>query len=166
MRASFGDGVGAAAQPKDASNGAIDYARESGGVIVATIFAQTAFRLLRGKPGGIAVKLLRRFPPRHLAKMGDDGLFLRGCGFSGGAGLTANVAGKRGFLYAAMNSGFFESLEGSSLGVGQSRFSAAFGESPASIATRPHQEKFDLSAADAVADSGYLLPTPQAAKLR
>jgi hypothetical protein len=65
-----------------------------------------------------------------------------------------------------MNSGFFESLERSSLGVGQSRFGAAFGKSPASIAARPHQEKFDVSAADAVADSSYLLPSPQAAKLR
>jgi hypothetical protein len=79
--------------------------------------------------------------------------------------LAVDVACKRRFLHAAMNSGLFESFEGSRLSVGQPRFGAAFGESPASAAGLDQQE-FDATASDPIANRGHLFASLESAKLR
>ena len=63
-----------------------------------------------------------------------------------------------------MNSGLFESLEGSGLSVRQSGFGAALGEGPMSAAGSDQQE-FDATAADPITNRGHLFASPQPAEL-
>src|ERR1700683_4972670 len=97
--------------------------------------------------------------------MSDHHGFFQGRRFARRAGLAANIAGEGDLLHAAMNSGFFEGLEGGGLGVGQSGFGAAFGESPAAASAGLDQQEFDAGVADAIADGGYLVGSAQTAKL-
>jgi hypothetical protein len=55
-----------------------------------------------------------------------------------------------------MNARFFESFEGSGLGVGEAGLNAAFGKNPPS-ASSLHQEEFNSAFADAVTNGGDLL---------
>ena len=97
--------------------------------------------------------------------MGINDQFFR-CGrLAGSAGLAASIAGEGSFLHAAMNPGFFERLEGGSLGVGQPRFSVALGESPASTAASPYEQEFNLGTMNAVADGSDLMASAQSAKM-
>jgi hypothetical protein len=64
-----------------------------------------------------------------------------------------------------MNSRSLRRLESRGLGVSQSWFGAAFGESPVS-AVGPNQQEFDATAANPIADGGDLFASPQLAKLR
>jgi len=157
---------GGGTQALDAGDGAVHHASQFGGITGVPIFAQMLFRFIRGEPGGIAFKLLGRFETRDFAKVRIDDPRFRRHGFAGVARLAANVGGEAGHFDAAMNSGFFESLESGGLSMGEPRLGAALGEGPASAATSLDKQKFDPSAASAVADSGDLLASPQAAKMR
>ena len=158
--------VGDKAQPLNAGEGTIYDASEACGELGAAAFTQTMFCLLRRKPGGIAIKFLRCFEARHFAKMSDDGLFLRSYGFTGSTRLAAEITGERGFLHAAMNSGFLKSLQSGGLGMGQSGLGAAFRESPAATAASLHQKEFDAGTANPVADGSDLGASAQAPKMR
>ena len=69
---------------------------------------------------GLRLSSCGRAQPQDFTEMSGD------CKLGGGsaphvAALTLNVPGKGSFLHPAVNSGFFESLEGCSLSVGQAR---------------------------------------------
>ena len=81
------------------------------------------------------------------------------------ATFAANVSGERCFLHAAVNSCFFERFERSGLGVGQSRFGFAFGESPVT-AVGSNQEEFNFSATNAIANRRHLFALPQPPQMR
>jgi hypothetical protein len=82
-----------------------------------------------------------------------------------GTTLAARVAGKRSVFHSPMNSRLFEGFQGGGLRVREARFDAALGEGPSSI-PRLHQQEFDSTAADPVADGGNLFRAPQFAKFR
>ena len=82
------------------------------------------------------------------------------------ARLAANIPGEGSFLDPSMNSRFFEGLERRSLGVGQPRFGAALGKSPAPAAARANQQKFDTAAAGPIANRGDLFTLPYFPKMR
>jgi hypothetical protein len=60
-----------------------------------------------------------------------------------------------------MNSSFLERLKCRSLGVGQSRFGAALGESPAPAAASPNQQELDLTTTHPIANRGHLFAFTQ-----
>src|ERR1700679_792387 len=78
----------------------------------------------------------------------------------------AGISYERSFFDASMDSRFLESFNRCGLSVAKARFSAALGERPASAAASLHQQKFNRTAADAVADRGYLLTFAHLAQLR
>jgi hypothetical protein len=81
------------------------------------------------------------------------------------AALATNVPGKPSLFHPAVNSGLFESFEGSRLGVRQPRFSFAFGKRPVP-AVGPNQQELNAVCADPVTNSGDLFATTELAKLR
>lgn len=141
-----------AVEAMDAGGSFVDDAKEFGSQFRIAVFAQALLGLVGGKPTRTAIRFLRAFETRDLAKMnGDSGLV-----FARLHGLAAKVARERNFFDAAMNASFFESFEGGRFGVCAARFDSTFGEDPASAAGL-HQEKFEVAAADTVADGGDLL---------
>ena len=70
--------------------------------------------------------------------------------------LAAEVADEGHFLHPAMNASLFNRLDGSGLGLRESRLDAAFGENPASTAGL-NQQKFDTAFAHAITNGGDLL---------
>jgi len=64
-----------------------------------------------------------------------------------------------------MDSRLFEGFECRGLSMRQPWLGVAFGKNPASAA-RSHQQKFDDTAANPVADRGYLFAFPKFAELR
>jgi hypothetical protein len=137
---------------------AVDHASEFGAEFGRTAFPQTLFRSVRGKPGGVSIRFLRRFESGDFAKMGSDGkLWLGKSG--GGLGsvcLATEVTREGDFLHPAMNASLFESLESGGLGVGEAAFDPSLGENPASAAGLDQQE-FNATSAHAVTDGGDLL---------
>ncbi len=83
---------------------------------------------------------------KHFTEMSGDGK-LGGGSAPHVAALTLNVPGKGNFLHPAVHSGFFESLEGSSLSVSQARLGASLGKNPTLLAGL-NQQEFDACAAD------------------
>src|SRR5580704_19761068 len=65
-----------------------------------------------------------------------------------------------------MNSRFFERFQRRGLGVGEPRFRAALGKSPALTAAGANQQEFDPAFAQPVANRGHLIPPAQFAKAR
>jgi hypothetical protein len=104
-----------------------------GSVVCGAVIPQATRRLLRGEPRGTPIQLLRRVEPKHLTQIGLYRDFDLTC-FGGVRVPASNVAGKRSFFNAAMNSSFFEGFECRRLSVSQSRLSAAFRKNPASPA--------------------------------
>jgi hypothetical protein len=79
---------------------------------------------------------------------------------------AANIPGKGSYFDPSMNSCFLEGLQRCRLGVGQPRFSAALGESPASAAARANQQELDAAAADPIANRGDVFTLPNFPKMR
>ena len=152
-----GSRAGWVAQALNAGYCAVHHAGELSPVIPRTGLLQTPLRFPGRKPCGIAPCLLRRAEPQDFAKMSLDGNL--------SAARAPQVLGERLFRHPAVNSGLFESLEGSGLGVRQPRFDAAFGEGPASLAGLDQQE-FEATAADPIANGSHLFACAQLAKLR
>jgi hypothetical protein len=158
-------GAGAFVQSPNAGCGTVDNTSEFGAEFRCALFEQPLLRFFRGKPGGVAIRFLRRFEPGHFAKVGNDGklglgrldksrprVFSKSCSFR----FPAEVAGEGDFFHPAMNASLFKSLEGSGLGVCVAGFNAAFGENPTPAATL-NQQEFDAASVDAVAHGGHLL---------
>ena len=150
-------------QSPNAGRGAVDDAREFGAKSRRAVFEQALLRFFSGKPGGVSVRFLRQFEPRHFAKVSSDRqLWLGRSGdrprvFSSFATrFAAKVTGKGNLFHPAMNTSLFKSLQGSGLGVREAGFDAAFGEDPAS-APGLNQQEFDAAPADAVTNGGDLL---------
>jgi hypothetical protein len=78
----------------------------------------------------------------------------------------AAISRERSFFDPAMNSSFLKRLQRRRLCMGQSRFRAALGKSPAPAATRANQQELDSTLAHPVANRGHLLAFAQFAKLR
>jgi hypothetical protein len=90
----------------------------------------------------------------------DDNFVDRSSRTSHAGAVAANVVGERIIFHAAMNSRFFESLQGSRLSVGQTWFDPTLGESPAAAAG-PNQKKFNGAGADPVANRSDLFAFAQ-----
>ena len=60
-------------QSPDACRSPIEDAGEFGAEFRRAVFEQALFRSFCGKPGGVSIRFLRRFQPRHFAKVGSDG---------------------------------------------------------------------------------------------
>lgn len=143
-------------QPLDAGSGFVDDAEKFGSCFRSAIFAQALLGFIGRKPARMAIRFLRAYETRDFTKMSGDSR-LR---FERLIGLAAVVARERNFLDAAMNAGFFECFERGRFGVSVAGFDSTFGENPAS-ASGLYQEKFEMAAADAVANGGDLLAVRQ-----
>ena len=153
-------------QSPDACHGAIDDASQFGAKFLRAALKEALLRFFGGKPGGVSIRFLRRFQPRHFAKVGSDGKLWRGesgssrslafC-YTCSVAFATEVTGKGDCFHPAMNASLFKSLEGSGLCVRKAGLNAAFGENPASTAGL-HQQEFDAAFTDAVTNSGDLLP--------
>jgi hypothetical protein len=111
-------------QSSNADRGPVDDAREFCAKFPRAVFEETLLRFFRGKPGGVSIRFLRRFEPRHFAKVGGDGKRWQGrlgssrpCVPGRGCRFPAEVTGEGDFFHPAMNASLFKSLEGSGLGV-------------------------------------------------
>ena len=62
-------------QSADACCGSVDDASEFGAEFRRAVFQQALLRFFSGKPVGVSIRFLRRFEPRHFAKVGSDGTF-------------------------------------------------------------------------------------------
>src|SRR4029077_15670345 len=126
-----------ATRSPDPGHGAVNHACQFGTEIGCAVLLQAPLCLLRRKPCGFSIELLRRDEPQDLAKMGvNRRLFL---GQSRGripplSAPATNVPVERSFFHPAMNPSLFESLESSCLSVSKPGLSAAFGENPAPFA--------------------------------
>jgi hypothetical protein len=154
-------------QPLDAGCCSVDDANQFSTEFRRAVFEQALFCFFSGKPGGVPIRFLRRFQARYFAKVGSDGkLWLGGSGSSTprvscrncGISFAPEVAREGYVFHPAMNASLFKSLEGSGLGVREARFSAAFGENPTSAAGL-YQQEFNAASANAVTNSGDLLPS-------
>src|ERR1035441_6093401 len=68
----IGSFAGAAAQSLNPRQSTVDHANEFSAECRRAVFAQTLRRFFSGKPGGVSIRFLRRFEPRHFAKVGGD----------------------------------------------------------------------------------------------
>jgi len=141
----------------------IDHASQGGAVVRRAFLPQALLRLLGRKPGAIPIGLLRRVEPRDFTEMSADIQFNRRPPLV--ARLATTITGKTGFFYPAMHPGLLESFQGSRLGVGQSRFGAALGKSPAPAAGL-NQQKFDDPTSHPIANGSHLFASPQSTKVR
>ena len=150
-------------QSPNAGRGPVDDAREFCAKFRRAVFEETLLRFFSGKPGGVSIRFLRRFEPRHFAKVGGDGKRWRGRSASSRPRVScrscrslAEVTGEGDFFHPAMNASLFKSLEGSGLGVREAGFDAAFGENPTSAASL-NQQEFEAASANAITHGGDLL---------
>jgi len=163
--------TGVSMQSPDACHGAIDDASQFAAKLRRAALNQALLRFFGGKPGGISIRLLRRFQAKHLAKVSSDGkLWLLG---SDGrsrrrgpllavcrrrVGFATEVTGEGSLFHPSVNASLLKSLEGSGLGTRKAGFHAAFGKNPTSAASL-HQQEFDAASANAVANGGNQLAT-------
>ena len=154
-------------QSPDACLCPVDDANKFGTEFRHTVFEQALLRSFNGKPGGVSLRLLRRFQARHFAKVGSDGkpglvrsASSRPCVFwsSCRVAFAPEVSGKGDCFHPPMNASLFKSLKRSRLGVSKAAFNAAFRKNPASTPSL-HQQEFNASFAHAIANGGNLLPS-------
>src|ERR1700678_267532 len=152
----------------DACNGAADHAGELCAILAFAPLTQSFFGFLHGKPCAISIGFFRCAEPPHFTKMGTDRETF-GCGSNRTRRAALSPVGisyERSFFDPSMNSRFLEGLDCRRLSMGKSGFGPALGEGPASAASSLHQQEFNRTAADAVADCGYLLTFAHLVQLR
>ena len=102
--------TGSGVHPLDAFDGALNDTNQFGSIVCGAVVPHPTHRLLGGKPGGTPIQFLRWVEPEHLTQIGFDREFDL-TPFGPVCVPASNVARKRSFFDAAMNSSFLEGFE-------------------------------------------------------
>jgi hypothetical protein len=120
-----------------------------------TLFPQSQFGFVCGKPSGVAPWFLRSLEPGYFAQVGDHRIFRLRTGRNG-IGPAVVKASERTSFDPTVDACFLESFHGGGLRVGHAGFHSAFRKYPTAAAGL-YQQEFDATFSKSVADGCHLL---------